>query len=74
MLLHGRCIIDLFAGSSLDMFGWYTKRAMLRLLYMSVVISIPDRGGDDLWITAMLESETLPDLLDLISSKYTAWK
>ena len=42
--------------------------------YMSVVISIPDRGGDDLWFTAMLESETLPDLLDLISSKYTAWK
>ena len=29
-----RCIIDFFAGSSLEMFGRYTKRAMLRLLYM----------------------------------------
>ena len=34
---------------------------------MRVVISIPDRGGDDLLCLQLLESQTFPDILDLIS-------
>ena len=41
---------------------------------MRVVISIPDRGGDDLLFATNLESYGFGGLLDLISYKYAPWK